>query len=93
MTKFVIRSSESLATPNRYGWSQEGSPRDGCEYPHVRCDQLTEYPTALAAAWVLASLPEHLVKFYQLEVQEVKQATWDYGWGWTFHHHLEGEEL
>jgi len=74
MTKFVILSSEKLGTTNRYGWSEEGSVRDGCDYPHVRCDHLTEYPTALAAAWALAGLPDNLVRFYYLEVQATKPA-------------------
>lgn len=71
MTKFHIRSSEALGTPNVYGWSEAGSKRDRAEYPHVRCDYLTEYDTPLAAAWALAGLPERTVKFYQLEVRPV----------------------
>jgi hypothetical protein len=70
--KFVILSSEKLGTPNRYGWSQEGSYLDRCEYPHVRCDHLTEYNSVDDAAAVLAILPEKLVRFYQLEVQLVR---------------------
>jgi hypothetical protein len=62
MTNYIIRSNPLLGTPNIYGWSQ----KDGGQ---VRCDELQEFITPLAAAWAMAALPERTVRFYQLEVQ------------------------
>jgi hypothetical protein len=84
MTSYIIRSSPSLGTPNVYGWSEGGT--DQMPYPHVRCDRLTEYATALAAAWALAGLPDHLVHFYRLEVAATPCPPSWRGNGWMVGH-------